>query len=728
MRLKDRINEMIEQYSITHDNPTVLRELNKLAALTQVVIDWVNNNDPTDFTEQIKQINDRMDEIETLVRELNLEEISTELEALRASVADAVSKAAQALTEAGQAKSNADQALTKAGQVETSLNAYKTSNDQALEDLEATLTEAVSNADTKAEAAMTLADGADTNASNALTKAGNALTKAEQAVLASGTAMNAAGEATEKAEAVEQALSGKQDVLTFDQAPTADSQNPVTSGGVYKAIRNADIELDDNVTQTSQNGVKSSGIYKFVKDNSGGGTIALDDTVTADSQNGVKSSGIHAAIEAARTSLAAMITAANAVIESHTDDIAALHEFQTTQDTTNETHNTQIAANKKAVDDLTVKVTDNEESVNTRFTQLEGRLDTDEVLVSGKQAQLYSKSGNRRTNIMAKVDKDFGVRPADHSTLPTSLAVYNALADKQDTLTFDQTPTADSQNPVTSGGVFQAIQDIPSGGEITLDDTVTENSSNGVKSSGIYQAIENARTSLKNMIDAANIVITSHTDDIAALQEFQQTQEVANETHNTQITANKTAIDRLTISKQDQLKTGETNISTDVITSMNDTAPEDGKLATAKAVWERIESKGSGGGSITYTGVTFEFPKNNIITLPNNFVPVFYMMTIESANDNYDNLYVKGFAPYYVSGLYPLSYLQNILIATKTDFKGGNVIGFDIFTSKNLLNFTTNNRIGFVAANISSIMLSSGEKPFTPLKPPSEIIIYGFYL
>lgn len=465
MTIKDKINEMIEQYSITHDNPTVLRELIKLAALTQVVIDWVNNNDPTDFTEQIKQINDRMDEIEELVRALNLEEISAELEALRTSVADAVSKAAQALTEAGQASSKADHALTKAVQVETSLDAYKTSNDQALEDLEATLTEAVSNADTKAEAAMTLADGADTNASNALTKAGNALTKAEQAVLASGTAMNAAGEATAKAEAVEQALSGKQDVLTFDQAPTADSQNPVTSGGVYKAIRNAGIELDDNVTQTSQNGVKSSGIYKFVMENQGGGgTITLDDTVTAESQNGVKSSGIHAAIEAVRASLSAMITAANAVIESHTDDIAALQEFQTTQDTTNETHNTQIAANKKAVDDLTVTVTENEESVNTRITQMEVRLDRDEVLINRKQDQLYSRIGSTKYYVNEALNTDLNAQPEDHNTIPTSLAVYNALTNKQDTLTLDQTPTADSQNPVTSGGVYAALQGAGGGG------------------------------------------------------------------------------------------------------------------------------------------------------------------------------------------------------------------------------------------------------------------------
>lgn len=645
MTIKDKINEMIEQYSITHDNPTVLSELIKLAALTQVVIDWVNNNDPTDFTDQIKQINDRMDEIEELVRALNLEEINTELEALRTSVSDAVSKAAQALTDAGRAKSNADQALTKAVQVETSLNAYKTSNDQALEDLEATLTEAVSNADTKAEAAMTLADGADTNASNALTKANNALTKAEQAVLASGTAMNAAGEATAKAEAVEQALSGKQDVLTFDQAPTADSQNPVTSGGVYKAIRNADIELDDNVTQTSQNGVKSSGIYKFVKENSeagrldhlqeqifelsntmqvkltfdskpkkgslnpvtsngifeaiqgsGGGTITLDDTVTAESQNGVKSSGIHAAIEAARTSLAAMITAANAVIESHTDDIAALQEFQTTQDTTNETHNTQIAANKKAVDDLTVTVTDNEESVNTRFTQLEGRLDADEGLVSGKQAQLYSESGNRRTNIGAKVDKDFGVRPANHSTLPTSLAVYNALADKQDTLTFDQTPTADSQNPVTSGGVYAALQGA------------------------------------------------------------------------------------------------------------------------------------GGGGKLKYEVLKKRFDASGVVSLPNGFTPVYVDFKTNASpytDGSYDRLYVSTFVTKYASGMFPNQIVP--YVCSKTDFRSGNNIGYDLFfTNRRLVENTANNEIRINSIALSNLMLGDGTKPVTFDLENEYVYIYGF--
>lgn len=38
-----------------------------------------------------------------------------------------------------------------------------------------------------------------------------------------------------------QDISGKQDVLTFDDAPTEDSNNPVTSGGVYAALQNVPI-------------------------------------------------------------------------------------------------------------------------------------------------------------------------------------------------------------------------------------------------------------------------------------------------------------------------------------------------------------------------------------------------------------------------------------------------------------------------------------------------------
>ena len=51
----------------------------------------------------------------------------------------------------------------------------------------------------------------------------------------------------------------------------------------------------------------------------------------------------------------------------------------------------------------------------------------------------------------------------------TQKAVTDALGDKQDTLTFDSTPTENSTNPVTSGGVYEAIRDIPAGGGATPD-------------------------------------------------------------------------------------------------------------------------------------------------------------------------------------------------------------------------------------------------------------------
>lgn len=83
-------------------------------------------------------------------------------------------------------------------------------------------------------------------------KADNATTEATQAMDAATSAGNVAGSANTKAEtalttgssALERANSAyalansKQNVLTFDSAPRAGSQNPVTSGGIWDAINN----------------------------------------------------------------------------------------------------------------------------------------------------------------------------------------------------------------------------------------------------------------------------------------------------------------------------------------------------------------------------------------------------------------------------------------------------------------------------------------------------------
>lgn len=61
------------------------------------------------------------------------------------------------------------------------------------------------------------------------------------------------------------------------------------------------------------------------------------------------------------------------------------------------------------------------------------------------------------------------------------------LAAKQNSLTFDSTPTNGSTNPVTSGGIYSALSSIQDA--LVIDNTPTANSNNLVKSGGVYSAI-----------------------------------------------------------------------------------------------------------------------------------------------------------------------------------------------------------------------------------------------
>ena len=57
------------------------------------------------------------------------------------------------------------------------------------------------------------------------------------------------------------------------------------------------------------------------------------------------------------------------------------------------------------------------------------------------------------------VEENIDATPTQNSGNPISSGgVYAALSGKQDTLTFDNTPTANSTKPVTSAGILEAIQ------------------------------------------------------------------------------------------------------------------------------------------------------------------------------------------------------------------------------------------------------------------------------
>lgn len=72
-------------------------------------------------------------------------------------------------------------------------------------------------------------------------------------------------------------------------------------------------------------------------------------------------------------------------------------------------------------------------------------------------------------------------------TLSDQTDLQDALNAKQNTLTFDNTPTDGSNNPVTSDGIYDALAGKQN--TLTFDDAPTDGSNNPVKSDGIYDAL-----------------------------------------------------------------------------------------------------------------------------------------------------------------------------------------------------------------------------------------------
>lgn len=62
-------------------------------------------------------------------------------------------------------------------------------------------------------------------------------------------------------------LKKKQDVLTFDTIPTADSKNPVTSNGIKKAIDAKTVDLSNYYTKAQVDSAISTAISAIVDGN-----------------------------------------------------------------------------------------------------------------------------------------------------------------------------------------------------------------------------------------------------------------------------------------------------------------------------------------------------------------------------------------------------------------------------------------------------------------------------
>ena len=94
---------------------------------------------------------------------------------------------------------------------------------------------------------------------------------------------------------IEAGLNEKQDALTFDNAPTEGSTNPVTSGGIYTALagKQATLTFDTVPTSGSTNPVTSGGIYNALH---GDPLLKFESNTKTSSTGGIRSHNIDVSI------------------------------------------------------------------------------------------------------------------------------------------------------------------------------------------------------------------------------------------------------------------------------------------------------------------------------------------------------------------------------------------------------------------------------------------------
>lgn len=204
-------------------------------------------------------------------------------------------------------------------------------------------------------------------------------------------------------------LGGKQNVLTFDTTPTLNSQNPVTSDGIQRAIEAILVLIPSAATALNQLADKS-----FVNS-----TVATASATFRGTYNLV--SDLSLAVTATHAQIAAAL--AGAVSGADNNDYCFV-QIPTSADTPTEIRVTERykfnGENWAYEYDLN----------NSGFTAAQW-----EAINSAITSALVTKLSN----------------------LPDATQLANLFAGKQNTLTFDNAPVSGSSNPVKSGGIYDAI-------------------------------------------------------------------------------------------------------------------------------------------------------------------------------------------------------------------------------------------------------------------------------
>ena len=229
--------------------------------------------------------------------------------------------------------------------------------------------------------------------------------------------------------------SGKQDALTFDDAPAAGSNNPVKSSGIKTALdakaNDADlaaIAKSGNLADAAQDAT-----HRVVTDTEKAAWNAAAEKEIPTKTSDLTNDGENGTDKFATESY---VNQKTSQIYRYKGSVATYNDLPTTHDV-GDVYNVVAAYGDYPAGT-------NFAWNGTEWDALGGSIDTS-AFVEESELATIAKSGK-----LSDATED-----ATHRVVTdTEKATWNA---KQDALTFDTTPTANSSNPVTSGGVKTAL-------------------------------------------------------------------------------------------------------------------------------------------------------------------------------------------------------------------------------------------------------------------------------
>ena len=321
---------------------------------------------------------------------------------------------------------------------------------------------------------------------------------------------------------VDEKLEGKQDNLAFDSTPTEGSENPVTSGGVYTAIQNAtpNLTYDEAPTEGSENLVKSGAVYTALQNVGGTDLVAgdlleikdgvirstLGDLLSDETEETLVEFHHADNIEMGDQGDGTYVYGAEGILTSPIDINEKLTIEFNLSDGTNKTFNTDVTSeydgegtlyfglyNCISGDDGLIKVDENLDAIYF------------ECGVNGEEFSLAFVTFEDYTGASVTIGQSKVVERKVYATLPdNALAAGNLIKIENgvvsSTLSFDEEPIEGSENPITSGGVYEVLMGVNESlgakqDNLTFDSAPTEGSENPVTSGGIYTALQNIEVS-----------------------------------------------------------------------------------------------------------------------------------------------------------------------------------------------------------------------------------------